>query len=127
MKPQVKNIPTPVTLKIGDLIASRNCVSASNGEKIYNKLAPLIESSIPVCLSFEGVRIVNTAFLNVAVGQLFGHFAKDRIENLISYNGLSGPDMKFVERVMKNSEIYFSRKSAYDRAWKEEIGDYGGG
>lgn len=122
-----KKHPEPVTLRMGDTIGSRYCVSARDGEHIYKRVAPLVEGNIPVCLCFEGVEMMNTAFLNAAIGQLLGNFTKDHVERLVSYQGLSELDMDLVDRVMKNAEIYFRRKSAYDRAWKEEFGDYGEG
>ena len=123
MKRHVKDIPEPVTLRIGEMIGSSYCVSSRDGERIYKQVAPLVESNTPVVISFEGVEIIIAAFLNVAVGQLYGKFDRDYIEKLISYQELSDQDMDLVRRVTKNAEIYFSRKSAYDRAWKEELGD----
>ena len=123
MKRHVKDLPEAVTLRIGEMIGSSYCVSSRDGERIYKQVAPLVESNTPVIISFEGVKLIIAAFLNVAVGQLYGKFDKDYIAKLISYQGLSDQDVDLVRRVMKNAEIYFSRRSAYDRAWKEELCD----
>ena len=124
MESTSKYLSQPVTLSIGEIIGKPRCITVRDGDKIYERIAPMIRNGAPVRLSFDGVRIVISSFLNAAIGQLLSEFRKDEIDKLISYQGLSDRDMERVFRVIKNAQIFFERQNDYDRAWKEVVGDH---
>ena len=99
------------------------CVSSSDGQRLHDKIAPLLEEGTPVVLSFERVDILISAFLNAAVGQLYGKLPEDRIRELISVRDLAADDLYMLSRVVDNAKLYFSRPEDFDRAWEEEVGD----
>jgi hypothetical protein len=113
----------PLLAKVTAIVGGSLCVSAADGQKVYDKIAPLMEKGRPVILSFQGVETLISAFLNAAVGQLYGKFSEDSIRELLSVQDMSQEDLATLKRVVGNAKRYFANKPTYDAAWKEVIGD----
>lgn len=116
-----KTVTEPVTLSVFDIVGGPLCVSASDGRCLYDKIAPLLRTGTPVVLSFKQVDVLIPAFLNAAVGQLYGKLSKNR--KLLSVRGLAADDLEVLRCVVDNAKLYFSRPEEFDRAWQAELGD----
>ena len=113
----------PITVQVFDIIGGPLCVSASDGQRLHDKIAPLLEAGTPVVLSFERVDILISAFLNAAIGQLYGELSEERLDKLLSFRDLALDDREILTHVVDNAKAYFSRSEDFDRAWKDELGD----
>ena len=116
-------MPDPITVQVFDIIGGPLCVSAGDGQRLHDKIAPLLEAGTPVVLSFERVDILISAFLNAAVGQLYGKLPENRIRELLSVQDMEPDDLDMLSRVVDNAKLYFSRPGEFDRAWEDELGD----
>ena len=110
-----------ISVRVRDIIGGPHCVSAEDGQRLYEKIAPLIRQGEPVTLSFRGVDTVISAFLNAAIGQLYGEFSDKLVKELVSVEELSDVDMQLVDRVAENAILYFANADQFDRAWTEEF------
>lgn len=109
-----------------NIIGSSLAVSAEDGQMLYDKIYPLLRDGTPVSLSFMKIGVLIPAFLNAAIGQLYGDEAltsDNKIDDLISYDDIDGEGLDTIERVIDDAKKYFKNPGAYDRAWKEEFGD----
>jgi len=113
----------PITVRVHDIAGGPLCVSAEDGQRLHDKIAPLLKEGTPVVLSFEQVETMISAFLNAAVGQLYGEFPEDRIRELLNVTDMAQDDLEVLKRVVDNAKAYFSNPKAYEEAWKEEMGD----
>lgn len=111
------------TVQVSDVIGGPLCVSTSDGQRLYDKIAPLLAADTSVNLSFERVEIIIPAFLNAALGQLYGHLPEDRIRSLLSFRDLADDDWEMLELGVENAKMYFNTPNDFDRAWREELGD----
>ncbi len=109
-----------IKIKVTDLIGSPLCISAEDGQKIFDNVKNLFEKGEQVTVSFENVTMLISLFLNVAIGQLYGSFSKEAIRNQLKVEGLSSDDMELLKRVVDNAKKYYSNKKSYDEAWLEE-------
>lgn len=109
-----------ITIKVADLIGSPLCISAEDGQKVFDKAEPLLKQGKPVTISFDRVTMLVSLFLNVAVGQLYGSFSEEDIRSLVKVEGLSGDDMELLKRVVDNAKKYYANPSGYDAAWRDE-------
>ena len=112
-----------ITVQVYDIVGGPLGVSAVDGQRLHDKIAPLLKAGTPVVLSFERVEILISAFLNAAVGQLYGELPEERIRELLSVRDLAADDLDMLSRVVDNAKLYFSRPGEFDRAWEEELGD----
>jgi hypothetical protein len=111
----------PVILRVFDLVGTPLCVSSGDGQLVYDKLAPLLREGRKVAISFAQVETLISAFLNTAIGQLYGEFTEERVRELLSVRDMAPEDLGLLKRVVDNAKRYFANRSASDNAWKEEI------
>lgn len=114
---------TPVIVRIFDIVGGPLCVSAEDGQRVHDKIAALIRDDQPVILSFERVETLISAFLNAAIGQLYGEFPEDRIREMVTVRDMDAEDMAVLKVVIENAKKYFSNPKAFDEAWREEMGN----
>ena len=112
-----------ITVRVFDLIGSSLCVSMTDGERVYGKILPLLEKGVRVNLSFDRVKIIISAFLNAAIGQLYGKFSYDLVDDLVSCSDLESDDQDLLQRVIENAKLYYKRPEDFERAWNEEFGN----
>lgn len=113
----------PVIVRIFDIVGGPLCVSAEDGQRVHDKIVPLLRDGTKVVLSFEQVETLISAFLNAAIGQLYGEFSEDRIRELVSVRDMADEDQAVLKRVVENAKAYFKAPKQFDQAWKEEVGD----
>ena len=113
----------PITVRVHDIIGGPLCVSAKDGQRLHDKILPLLEAETPLALSFEHVDTVISAFLNSAIGQLYGKLSEDDIGRLLSVRDMADDDREVLDCVVKNAVVYFNSPDEFDRAWQEETGD----
>ena len=113
----------PITVRVYDIVGSPLCVSAEDGQRLHSKIAPLLRADRPVSLSFDRVDTIISAFLNAAVGQLYGEFPAERVDKLLTVTDVTSDDESVLRHVVDNAKVYFKSPSEFDRAWREELGD----
>ena len=114
---------TPVIVRIFDIVGGSLCVSADDGQRVHDKIVPLLRDGQKVVLSFEQVETLISTFLNAAIGQLYGEFPEDRIRELVDVRDMDEEDIAVLRRVVDNAKTYFKAPKEFDQAWKEEVGD----
>jgi len=112
-----------IVVRVFDIVGSPLCVSADDGQRLYEKIAPQLRDGRKVELSFARVDTLISAFLNAAIGQLYGEFSEQNIRELLSVRDLEADDLDVLKRVVDNAKAYFKDPDKFDQAWKEEIGD----
>lgn len=109
-------------IRVFDVIDSPLAVSSEDGQKVYDRIAPLVREGRKVSLSFEQIETIISAFLNAAIGQLYGELSEDTIRALFSVREMSREDLVLLKHVVDNAKLYFSNRKEFDQAWQEEIG-----
>jgi STAS-like domain of unknown function (DUF4325) len=109
-------MPEEITVRLLDIIGSPLAVSAEDGQLVHDKIAPLLHEGQCVVLSFDGVNTVISAFLNAAVGQLYGKFSEDKIRELLTVADISQEDIGLLKHVVENAKAYFRDPERYRRA-----------
>ena len=111
----------PIIVRVFDIIGGPLALCTSDGQRLYDKIAPLLTTGAPVVLSFKRVNVLIPAFLNAAVGQLYGKMSENRIRELLSVRDLDAGNFEVLNCVIDNAKAYFSRPKDFDRAWQEEL------
>lgn len=110
-------------VQVVDIVGSGLCVSSDDGQLVYDRIAELLREKHKVTVSFEGVDTLISAFLNAAIGQLYGEFSEEDIREYISVVHMSQDDKALLKRVIDNAKIYFKNRQQFDNAWKAEVSD----
>lgn len=73
-----------VTVSIARIVKGGICVAASDGNAVHDTIVGEIKKGNRIKLSFSGVTRMTTAFLNAAVGQLYGEFPEEQIRRQLA-------------------------------------------
>ncbi|TAV53079.1 STAS-like domain-containing protein [Rhizobium leguminosarum] len=71
-------------IPIAALVGGGVCVSASDGQKVYKVVQQAVAEGDRVILSFSGITRMTTAFLNAAIGQLYGEFSEEEVRQRLA-------------------------------------------
>ena len=115
-------MPDKFSFQVYGIVGSPLCVATEDGQKVFDQIAPFLERGHSVELSFLNVEIMATAFLNTAIGQLYGQFEEETIDSLLIVRDLLPEDETLLALVKESSKRYFEDPDRYDRYFHEEMG-----
>lgn len=110
----------PISIRVADIIGSSLCISAEDGQKVFDKIKPVIEEGKKVIVTFERVTMLISLFLNASIGQLYGTFTEEEIRSHVEVAALAKEDLEILKRVVDNAKKYYSNPKGYDDAWDLE-------
>lgn len=111
------------TIQVFDIVGGGLCVSSDDGQLVHDRIAELLREKRKVIISFENIDTLISAFLNAAIGQLYGEFLEEDIRASLSVEKMTPDDKELLRRVIENAKIYFKNREKFDKAWKEEVSD----
>lgn len=112
-----------VKIVVFEVVGSPLCVASSDGQKVYDRLAAVLEKDLSVSLSFHNVTTLTSAFLNTAIGQLYGTFDEEQIRSLLKVEDMEKDDLELLRRVIDTAKLYFQNRENFDQAIREELED----
>lgn len=116
-------MPEIVSVRVFDVVGSPLCVSSADGDLVHTKIAPLLRDGKNVVLSFAQVETLISAFLNAAIGQLYGELTEEQIRARLSVRDMTQEDLALLKRVVENAKAYFRDPQRFKQAVKEVTGD----
>jgi len=114
-----------VTLSIFEIVGSPLCVASDDGQKVYDRMASALKEDRSVTVSFHNVSSVTSAFLNAAIGQLYGTFSEDKIRSRLKVKDIQPDDLALLKRVVVTAKQYFKDPKRFDKAVQATIEDGG--
>ncbi len=112
-----------IEISVFEIIGSPLCVASDDGQKVYNRLVAALNENRFVSLSFRNVSALTSAFLNTAIGQLYGEFDENRIRKLLEVKDIEDDDIELLKRVVGTAKQYFQDKPAFRQALLETTED----
>lgn len=116
---------TNLELSLYEIVGSPLCVASDDGQKVYDRLAAALEQDRGVTLSFHNITTLTSAFLNAAIGQLYGKFTEEQIRALLRVRDMLPDDMALLKRVVETAKQYFKDPQRFDQAVREAMEDNG--
>lgn len=114
-----------LALSIFEVVGSPLCVASGDGQKVYDRLAAALKEERRVMLSFHNVTTLTSAFLNAAIGQLYGAFSEEQIRSLLKVQDMQPDDLALLKRVVETAKQYFKDPQRFNQAVRETLGDDG--
>lgn len=112
-----------VMISVFEVVGSPLCVASEDGQKVYDRVKSALEKGRNVTVSFFNVNSLTSAFLNAAIGQLYGEFSQEQIRARVQVSDMEQEDLFLLKRVVDTAKAYFSdpdRFLAAKRAALEE-------
>ena len=112
-----------IEISLFEVVGSHLCVASDDGHKVHGRIAAALRENRRVSLSFRNVSALTAAFLNTAVGQLYGGFDEGRIRELLKVKDIEPDDGALLKRVVDNAKRYFEDKRACGEAFPAAAGN----
>ncbi|WP_321931571.1 STAS-like domain-containing protein [Paraburkholderia guartelaensis] len=110
-------------VNVSKIVDGPLCISAEDGQRLHDAIASKLRENQAVVVSFQGIETLISAFLNAAIGQLYGEFAENSIKELLTVSDMNQEDLVLLKRVVDNAKTYFENRDKVDSAWQDEVGD----
>ena len=86
-------------LIVKNIIDSDLAVSSDDGKKVYQAIVEALRREAIVELDFQGITIVITAFLNMAIGKLYQDFKGDFLNHHLKLVNVDDKDKALCQRI----------------------------
>ena len=93
-----------------EIVGSQLCVASCDGQRVYERIAAALKERRSVMLSFYSITILTAAFLNTAIGQLYGEFNEEQIRALLKVQDMQSDDLVLLKRVVETAKQYFKNQ-----------------
>ncbi|HWR24963.1 MAG TPA: STAS-like domain-containing protein [Methanosarcina sp.] len=111
-----------VQIIVVEIAGTSFCVASCDGQKVHNRIAAALCENKEVELSFEGISELTPAFLNSAIGQLYGGFPAELIESSLLFMDISEEDGIILKRVIERAKAYFEHAYSCRKALRDVLG-----
>ena len=114
-------MPENIQVSMFEVVGSSLCVASSDGQKVYDRLTAALKANRQVALSFHKVTTLTAAFLNTAIGQLYGTFSEEQIRSQLKVENVEPSDLALLKRVVDNAKLYFKDPQRFDQVIQETL------
>ena len=114
---------TDIRISLFEVVGSPFCVASSDGQKIYDLLTAALKVDRGIALSFRNVTALTAAFLNAAIGQLYGIFSEEQIRSRLKVVDVDPDDLALLKRAVDNAKLYFKDPQRFNRVIQEIMED----
>lgn len=112
-----------VKINVFEIVGENCCVAACDGQKIYDIIMTALGENKKVELSFANASELTPAFLNSAIGQLYGCFPAEQIESNLLFTDISEEDEIILKRVIERAKTYFKHTYTCRKALEDVLGE----
>ncbi len=113
----------PVVINIVNVVGDEYCVEAEEGEKVFKLIQRSLNEKKYVKVSFLNIKLLTTAFLNSAMGQLYRDFSEETIRQYLSVENLSDSFAVSLKRVVETAKLYYKDPEALRNSINEILGE----
>lgn len=109
-------------ISVVEITGSDLCTAADDGQKVFELISKGFTEGKKVDISFKKVQDMTSAFLNTAIGQLYGKFSEAEIKENLTLSDAKNDDLVLIKRVVDRAKDFFKNPEAYKDAVKKVIG-----
>ena len=106
-----------------EVVGSPFCVASDDGQKICDHLTAALKVNRSIALSFRNVTTLTAAFLNAAIGQLYGIFSEEQIRSRLKVVDADPDDLALLKRVVETTKLYFKDPQRFNQVIQEIMED----
>ncbi len=112
-----------VMISIVGIVGSPFCVEAEDGQRVYELIRKAIFEKKKITVSFINVKMMTSAFLNTAIGQLYRDSTEDDIRNYLSVEDISEDDLVLLKRVVDTAKLFYNSGDEIGQTINEILGE----
>ncbi|MDD3592216.1 MAG: STAS-like domain-containing protein [Sulfurovum sp.] len=112
-----------VKIKVFNIVGNGNCTLPEDGEKVFEVIKKALENDKKVMISFKNVTTITSAFLNSAIGKLYGSFDETMLKDHLQVEDMAVEDQIILKRVVSGAKLYFKDSKRMIESVKEILGE----
>ena len=117
---------TEINIEVASVIGDEYAVEASEGQKVFSMIQKAFEENRKVVLSFLNIKILTTAFLNAAIGELHNNkngFSEEFIKENLKIENLNESAIVKLKKVIDTAKLRYNDPDFHAKLQKsvEEI------
>ncbi len=116
-----------LTVFVFEVVGTPLCVASDDGQRVHDRIVAALKEGSNVTVSFLNVSSLTSAFLNAAIGQLYGSFTENEIRSKLKVKDIEPDDLALLKRVVETAKQYFKDPKRFNKAVQEAIEDGGDG
>ena len=105
-----------IKVSVFEVLGSQLCIATDDGQKVHDRIAAALREDHKVVVSFANITSLTSAFLNAAIGQLYGEFSEAQIKSSLQISDLEPDDINLLRRVVKTAKMYFNDPERFSNA-----------
>lgn len=110
-----------LSVAVSALVGSPLCVASQDGQRVHERIALALRAHNHVTVSFLNAPILTAAFLNAAIGQLYGTFTENEIRSKLKVTDIQPDDLALLKRVVRTAKQYFKDPKAFNKAFESAL------
>ncbi|MDD4579112.1 MAG: STAS-like domain-containing protein [Methanothrix sp.] len=110
-------------IRLTEIVGSELCIASEDGQKAHDSIKRALVKGKRVKISFKNVDDLTSAFLNSAIGQLYGEFSDDELKSKLSVADASNEDLVLLKRVINRAKEFFRDKERFEMATRKMLGE----
>jgi len=103
-----------INIQIANIIGNLYAVEAEEGQKVFELIKKAFEEKRKVVLSFLNIEMMTTAFLNMAIGQLYKDFSEEKVKEYLSVENISDSGIAILKRVVDTAKLYYKDPNTFN-------------
>ena len=110
-------------LVIKDIINSDLAVSTEKGNEVFELINQNLQDQQDVILDFEGITVLITAFLNAAIGKLYGNnaYTGEFLNAHLKLVNVENDDRELFIDVIQRAKEYFADREGFEKNSNDAI------
>lgn len=104
------------TIDVNSMISLQQGVTPDEGKPICDKIKDYFNQGEVVELNFAGVKLMTTAFLNVAIGDLYGEFSSEVLKEKLKIVNISDDDARRIKKVTDTAKLFYADKESFNKS-----------
>lgn len=112
-----------MVINVYNLIGDEFATEPKDGDKIFTLISKSLKEKKHINVSFTNIKLLTTAFLNTAIGQLYRDFSSEDIKNYLSISNLNDSGLISLKRVVDTAKVFYSLNDEEQDNLKKEVKD----
>ena len=104
-----------VNIEVANIVGDVYAIEATEGQKVFSILKKAFEENRKAVLSFLNIKILTTAFLNTAIGELYRDFPEEFIRENLKIESLNESGIVILKRVVETAKLRYNDPDFYKK------------
>lgn len=110
-------------MDVSKVIGSDTGLTPTDGDLLFSQIDNTLSRKESVVIDFQNIKILTSAFLNAAIGQLYMKYDSPTLNAYLKVQNLSEENRPLLVKVIERAKQYFEKRDSLNDSAKRNITD----